>query len=335
MKSSRTLVSVCGLFAATLPFGAVATAQDSAIPSVPSESTMNALNQSTTPPILEYLIESGVKLTYLGDAGGLESYLGESPSGKTQVFYLTPDNRHVVAGFLFKDNGVNVTGVQLTDMKNRYEDARRKAEAAASGLEQGSTESVPEPELTDDLQEITPDQVASGAAEVPSADEYLSRMNPDALSRDLENISWFRVGANDAPIVYMVADPNCPFCHRMWKDLRPMVMSREISLRIILIAGLEGSEADATSLLSREDPAKAWFQGEGSTRTMPVTAPPPAGSEEFKTAQSYLRTNMDFVADYDVSATPFLFYFDENGTVLESSGIPEDQSVFFSRLPEE
>jgi thiol:disulfide interchange protein DsbG len=132
----------------------------------------------------------------------------------------------------------------------------------------------------------------------------------------------------------MVADPNCPFCHALWRDLRPMIMSQEISLRVIMIAGLVNSEADAISILSRQDPGQAWFAGEGSERTMPVAAPPQKDSEAYKNGYRYLERNMVFIEKMGVVGTPHLFYFDAEGALYESAGIPENRSAFFGSLTE-
>lgn len=78
---------------------------------------------SEPPPIIEYLKSFGVKLTYLGANGGLAGYLGESRSGRFQTFYVTPDRNHVVAGVMNNINGINVTGVQIGEMRQRFEEA--------------------------------------------------------------------------------------------------------------------------------------------------------------------------------------------------------------------
>jgi thiol:disulfide interchange protein DsbG len=314
----------------TTALGGIAHAQQ--IPSIPSDSVMQSLEAAKAPPVLQYLMDSGVKLTYLGNAGGVESYLGESPTGSTQTFYVTPDGKHVVAGVLFREGGVNVTGVQIAEMQDRYEAAKLRAEKAGETLGAATPETVPAPSASDSLAELTPAQIQAGEAVTPSADEYLSNRDLDGFRAELEDTAWFGVGAEDAPAVYMIADPNCPFCHRIWQDLRPMVMTREISLRVIMIAGLNGSEPKAISILARDNPQQAWMAGEGSTRAMPVAPPPAAASSSFKDAVRYLDRNMDFIEKHGIKSTPHMFYFDKEGTLYESRGIPDDRAVFFSAL---
>lgn len=301
------------------------------IPSIPSDSVMQALSADSEKGVLKYLIDSGVRLTYLGDAGGLKGYLGESPSGKVQTFYVTPDEKHVVAGVLFRETGTNVTGVQIADMENRYRAAQRNAEIARGETDVEVT-AVPEPAVTNGLSEVSIPEVQSGAAAQQDVSEYLSDRAGDGVRQELESAAWFQVGVDDAPVVYMVADPNCPYCHRAWQDLRPRVVNREVTVRIILIAGLQGSEAKALSLLSRDVPSRAWFAGEGSTRMQPVQAPPAAGTDAFKNASRYLDRNMDLFEQLQLTSTPTLFYYDEEGTLYESDGLPRDMDAFLAEV---
>ncbi|EPX83509.1 Thiol:disulfide interchange protein DsbG precursor [Salipiger mucosus DSM 16094] len=306
-------------------------AQAPAIPSVPSESVMNSLSGKEAPEVLEYLMDSGVKLTYLGDAGGLKGYLGESPSGKVQTFYMTPDGNHVVAGVLFRSGGTNVTGVQVSDMENRYKAAQRNARIARGQADVPVTE-VPEPTVSNGLDEVSSEEIQDGDAAMHDVSEYQSDRSDSNLRQDLESAAWFQVGSDDAPVVYMIADPNCPYCHQAWQDLRPRVMNGEISLRVLLIAGLQGSEAKSLSLLSRENPSRAWFAGEGSTRTQPVQDPPAVDTDAFGRAQRYLNRNMRLFERHDLTSTPTMFYHDSEGTLYETSGLPRDMDVFLGEV---
>src|SRR3546814_6411767 len=62
----------------------------------------------------------------------MRGYLGESPTGRMQTFYVSPDGNHVVAGLLFRNGGVNVTGVQIGEMQSRFEKAMEES-AASTG----------------------------------------------------------------------------------------------------------------------------------------------------------------------------------------------------------
>lgn len=110
---------------------------------------------SLLPPILSWLQEQGSKLTLIGEEGGLKGYLVESPTGKMQSVYVTPDGKHIVAGILVEMGGRNVTGVQIGEMRKRFDSAAEalnkaidkeaadKADAGAGSRVQTNTSSTP------------------------------------------------------------------------------------------------------------------------------------------------------------------------------------------------
>lgn len=85
----------------------------------PAGSPLAAREQALA-PVLSWMQALGVKLTYLGDEGGLSGYLAEDATGKMQTVYVTPDREHVVAGLLLKRGGDNITGVQVGEMRERF-----------------------------------------------------------------------------------------------------------------------------------------------------------------------------------------------------------------------
>lgn len=113
MRFFRSLLLVATLFS---PVSAFAQAADA-----------STLMQRDTllPPILMWLQQQGSKLTLIGEEAGLKGYLVESPTGKMQSVYVAPDGKHIVAGILFEQGGKNVTGVQIGEMRKRFDDAAK------------------------------------------------------------------------------------------------------------------------------------------------------------------------------------------------------------------
>lgn len=105
-----------------------------------------------------------------------------------------------------------------------------------------------------------------GAAETPVADQERSIPADDADAAHayatLETGSrWFGVGPADAPVIYMVVDPTCPFCSRALTDLEPAVRAGEVQLRIVPAPLLSESAAEVVAgVLLSENPAVALFQ---------------------------------------------------------------------------
>jgi protein-disulfide isomerase len=270
-------------------------------------------------------------LTALGEEGGLSAYLGEAPGGQMQVFYLTPDGQHIVAGMMFREGGSNVTAAQLAAMRERFNAERRRIQeqesrmAAAQqtlggGLDRALT---PAPQRAP----VPPPPEARPAVPGPSAEHAALR---DRVVRAAEATAWFSLGREGAPVVYMLADPQCPHCHSVWAQLRPRIEAGDIMVKVILVGALPGSEERAISILSRSEPGRAWLAGEGSTNAR--VAPPPAeASRQFQVAQRLLRANLDFAREMGIRGTPWLAYVGRDGELRTVEGAT-DMGVFLRNI---
>jgi protein-disulfide isomerase len=132
-------------------FGGVAASGDNKLPDVPvlpSEPAPATVKPTASPddlpPVLLWMQRTGIKLTYIGDEGGLRGYLSEGAKGKMQTVYATPDGKNVVAGLLIKRGGDNVTGVQIGEMRARFSAAQSQFGTPAG---EGAT-TVAKPEAT-------------------------------------------------------------------------------------------------------------------------------------------------------------------------------------------
>jgi thiol:disulfide interchange protein DsbG len=79
---------------------------------------------------------------------------------------------------------------------------------------------------------------------------------------DIGQASWVRDGQS-THVIYVFFDPNCPFCHKVYVDLRPQVERGEVELRWIPIAVLmTTSLGKAASILEAKDPTAAFHKNE-------------------------------------------------------------------------
>jgi len=298
---------------------------------LPETSSPAVASRPARAPALLWLESQGVTLTALGEEGGLSAYLGEAPGGQMQVFYLTPDGQHIVAGMMFREGGSNVTAAQLAAMRERFNAERRRIQeqesrmataqqALGGGLDRALT---PAPQRAP----LPSAQEARPASPGPSAEHVALR---DRVVRAAEATAWFSLGRDGAPVVYMLADPQCPHCHNVWAQLRPRIEAGEIMVKIILVGALPGSEERAISILSRSEPGRAWLAGEGSTNAR--VAPPPAEtSRQFQMAQRLLRANLDFAREMGIRGTPWLAYVGRDGELRTVEGAT-DMGVFLRNI---
>ena len=143
----------------------------------------------------------------------------------------------------------------------------------------------------------------------------------------IDRTNWFRLGTPDAPIVYMVHDPNCPWCERSMQLLAPMVAQGLIQMRIIPIGTLaESSLPKAAAIISSPNPGEALQRYEGRAK-----APPPA---QTVTQDSILlvRQNEQFTRDYELEGTPHFVFRGFDGIPRIIRGMPRNMPGDLMRL---
>lgn len=327
------------LLASAVSFGAVysASAQDflesDGVPqaAAPEPNPLAGVTNKDAPAVIRTFMARGVTFTSLGDEGGLRAYLGQTQTGETQTFYVSPDGEFMVAGILFRSDGVNVTGVQIGEMQRRFEEAQKKAAAGASaepvpmpsadGSAAAASTSAPvapaagpptaeapspvlpapsspptsppaaDPALTSPIAASGPAATPSAVA-VSNADAWATTKQSSEFSDVMDRTNWFRVGVEKAPHLWMIVDPSCPYCHAAWERLKPLVLEGKVQLRIVMIGVLEGSPPKAISILSRENPGQAWLAGEGSINNFTVAPPPAEGTAAYSAGKSYSENNL-------------------------------------------
>jgi protein-disulfide isomerase len=347
------------------------------IPAIAQEKNPFADRENRVAPIISYFQSKGVKLTSIGDAGGLLGYLGEDATGKQQVFYVTPDGKHVVAGLMIGLGGTIVTGIQVGEMRARFEAAAKSFDAEAqqqqsllpnesvdkaaseksdnsdaeksdapvapSVLPSSSSDTSPtasddvKPKDDEKLSDVPSDEhaVLLPPAEGPASGSlgnmselWISKLDKDDFLKKAEALPYFEVGSVTSPsTLWMVADPQCPFCHKAWDHIKQSVLDKKIKVRVIMIAGLKGSEPIATDMLAHVRPARAWLDTNAG-RNLKLSVDP--ASPEYAKAHQYLEKNMDFARSMGFDATPFLGYVAKDGKFYSSLGLPNDLKSFFA-----
>jgi protein-disulfide isomerase len=363
IRAYRSAVSAMVLAAAITPVSAFAqqALPGPSSPSQGSQSRPGVAFDSTRqkPGVVLYLERNGVDLVHLGSEGGLEGYLATARDGKRQVVYVTPDGLHIVAGSLFDASGVNVTGIQMKNMQDRFRALAPQsqqqsqvppaapstpapsAETLAIPQPAPSTRAVPEQSQSPVQQQSqAPSSQQSGAGSLVRAgsaerslaplSQYRSqRLTAADLGRLKEEAAFFTVGVEGVPDLMMVADPQCPHCHTAWESLRQHVLSGRIRLNIVLIAGLQGSDPIARAILAQERPGMAWLAGQGSVAGV---QPPPLDPQSPKWAQTgkYLQANLEFARAVGLTGTPFLAFVGGDGAVYAFNGMPRDPAILIA-----
>lgn len=159
--------------------------------------------------------------------------------------------------------------------------------------------------------------------------EPLKKLVYDPMSKEIwakmQASSWIADGSKDAPrTVYLFSDPNCPYCNMFWEQARPWVKAGKVQLRHIMVGIIrEDSPGKSAALLAAKEPEKALADhekaGKGSP-LKPLKEIPPA-------IQAKLDANQQLMDELELSATPAIFYLDDQGDLQQQQGAPSPDKL--------
>lgn len=243
---------------------------------------------------LEYLRSKGNVLQFIGTGNGLDAYMAEAPNGSIQTFYIAPDGKGILAGLMFDTLGRNVTMAQVMNLLQTSPDALQSVKRLQENKQKNKKSD----------EELTPQEMLAKAQVVFSG---------------VEKTNWFRMGREDAPVVYIVIDPNCPWCERAIRYLEPEIAAGTIQLRVIAVGTLtETSMPKAAAIVSAQNPVEALNQYEGRAKA------PPAIESVTQDDILLVRQNEQFIRDFELEGTPFFIFRDYQGIPRLIRGLPKN-----------
>ncbi|SNY78556.1 thiol:disulfide interchange protein DsbG [Enterobacter sp. CC120223-11] len=145
------------------------------------------------------------------------------------------------------------------------------------------------------------------------------------LWQQMEKAHWILDGKKSAPrVVYVFADPYCPYCKQFWKQARPWVESGKVQLRTLMVGVIKPeSPATAAAILTSQDPQKTWHDYEESGGKLQLNIPasvPPAQME-------ILNTNQKLMDALGANATPAIYYLNKDNILQQVVGLPDDENL--------
>lgn len=168
-------------------------------------------------------------------------------------------------------------------------------------------------------------------------EKHLPKPDFSVLYQELEKSSYVVEGAVKDPksVIYVFADPNCPFCHHTWKALQPYEKAG-LQVRWVLVATLAPtsmpkaieilSAPDKTAAFRKmeENRGKAWSPSENSTESSkPAIA-------------AAIHQNEELMQKFGIAGTPGLIWKDKQGKVNIKGGMPRlSELPAITGLPEQ
>nr|WP_299380465.1 thiol:disulfide interchange protein DsbG [uncultured Halomonas sp.] len=145
-----------------------------------------------------------------------------------------------------------------------------------------------------------------------------------ALWQQLEESTWIADGDDAAGrVLYTFTDPNCPYCHKFFKQTRPWVEAGKVQLRHIMVGVLKkDSPQKAIALLAADDPSQALQEHQSGDEIALLDELP-------RDKEDALLANNQLMSSLGLNATPSTFYHGgENDRLSVTQGAPgEDELV--------
>lgn len=139
-----------------------------------------------------------------------------------------------------------------------------------------------------------------------------------SILADIDQATWVSEG-HGPHVVYIFFDPNCPYCHKLYEEIRPWVKEGKLQLRWIPVGILTTtSEGKAASILQAKDPLAAFYQNENHYRRG-------GGIEEglaTTAVQNKLQANANLLARTGFGAVPTLVFRADDGEAVMVPGAP-------------
>jgi len=136
-------------------------------------------------------------------------------------------------------------------------------------------------------------------------------------------------GSTSAPHgLFVIVDPNCIFCHRLYDKLIPMIASGKLSVKWIVTGLIKpSSKSKAYAILAAKDPLKALAENEKHFNEAveeggitPLNTPP----AKIKAA---VAANEAFMKQHNLSGTPVIIYVAKDGSPQLTEGLPQPATL--------
>jgi thiol:disulfide interchange protein DsbG len=151
--------------------------------------------------------------------------------------------------------------------------------------------------------------------------QYLPQADLSALWPQLEMASAISAGAaaNAKSLIYVIMDPNCIYCHLLWKALKPY-QAAGLQVKWLPVGFLhEDSEAKAAALLNG---GSAAFEQLQETFDEKAESGGIVGVSPTPEQRTQLEANLQLMKDANIQGTPGIFYKDHAGQVVRKDGMP-------------
>lgn len=266
------------------------------------------------------------------DAHGKSRLVFTTKDGMTiEGRMLAPDGRDLNAALLGRSRQ-SVAGSEQTQLSTHTPAVSSAVRPAPPSTPKGVSSALMTPQSAD-TSPTTPDGSAPQAKTAPmpaTARVPVAKTPAELLQQANDHAIWFSAGKPkpDAPVLYFLADPTCPYCAASTDKLAAKVKSGAIDLRIVLAPILSRQSVyQAASILQSKHPAEDFVsheleeKGKGDS-SLTVLSPKDINPDVVRG----LQRNVAWARANNVRGVPFWIYRSRNGVKL-AAGLVTDAIV--------
>lgn len=128
-------------------------------------------------------------------------------------------------------------------------------------------------------------------------------------------------------LIYIFFDPNCPYCHRLYTDVQPLIKPYDLQLRWIPVGILTAtSQGKAAAILDAKDPAKALDYNETHYN---MSSHSGGIAEDIPSAKTVARlhANAALLQRTGMSVVPTMVFRAKNGEAILVQGAPPPKDL--------
>lgn len=250
--------------------------------------------------IQKMIKDNGVTVidTFKG-AGGLTTYVMEAEPGDRRMFYVLPGGKQVALGIVFNENLDNLS---TADVKRMHE-AKGKPGAKPTAAPTAPVAAAGAPFA------VPPASVANMPSHQASLNDAHARMVK------LDDVAFVEGRGAD---VYIVFDPSCPYCHRLYKDTRDLL--GKLRLHWVPVANIS---QNSWGLM------QALYESKNMSNTMAEIADKKASASMNPPGEKARRAHNEaniVLAAAGSTGVPILLYVN-NGVVQHYIGAPKKEQL--------
>jgi thiol:disulfide interchange protein DsbG len=144
--------------------------------------------------------------------------------------------------------------------------------------------------------------------------------------KDTQTFLWGNPAAKKE--VWMIADPDCIFCHKMFKGFEPFVKDGSVKIHVIMVGFLKpDSLGKAAAIFSAKNPADALVNDETKfdVATEEGGIKPDLKNQK---AVAAIKANNAWMSGHGIGGTPYILYRNKEGAPAALPGFSADVKGF-------